>query len=400
MASYQNAFMATQNGKEYGTTDNSVTNLDQFEPAKHNVLSYFNFISSKRSRYMKYYVLAAIISVVLILVLLDETSSGSSPSILPTMDDAASGSSICEDPKYFKKVLKEEHTQSIGGMFKILPSSANRFEASGVAYDAGRDVYWVVFDSLHAIGKLSSDLTRNDDNILVHPSSLIGTDDFDEFVDSDFEGIVYDIKTDILYLLSESVLFKNGKQKVYHPILRKAIYDDKSTYDVTSACVMDYDMPSDNKGFEGLGLVEIDGTEYLVGQCEGNHCASGSKGRDSGNGQWVLFDVAPVSVFEDEDYQYLLDVGIECVYKPLGQFELPSYVDFEDYSDFAFKAKPGINRYDVVIISQASSMLWVGEVEWDLEDGPDFDVNKDDGTLLEFPKRYDCETVFCNVEGS
>ena len=147
-------------------------------------------------------------------------------------------------------------------------------------------------------------------------------------------------------------------------------------------------------------MITIDGNKYFVGLCEGNHCDTGSKGKDSGNGMVVLIEFEPEILVKDEagDYEYLVDIGINCLYKSIKMYKLPAFIDFIDYSALQFKAQNASynNHYDLAIVSQESSALWVGEIEWTLDDGPVF---KDDGDIYKFPKGGDCETIFCNVEG-
>lgn len=402
-----NSYQRTEVVNHVSNTDHdtSITNLDDLNSSynlNNNLLSNFNIISTKWYK-IKYYVFAAITAIILIWLISDITSSSTStPSIIPSSSDDAvqSKSDICESKDYFKQTLKEQYTAT----FQIIKNAenANKYEASGVIYDSSRDVFWVVFDSLYALGKITSDLMRSSDNILVHPLNNVNSDYFNG-QDSGFEGITRDAATDILYILTESVLFKNNKNKiVYHPIIRSAKYDEMSAYTVNAICAIDFIAPSDNKGFEGLNLIHIDGQKYFVGLCEGNHCESGSKGKESGNGRVVLIDFVPEMLSNNGgEYQYLIDVGIDCLYKTIKQFKLPSYIDFIDYSALQFRAHDmgQDNLYDLAIVSQESSSLWIGQVEWSVDDGPDFDVNDDNGKIYQFPKRNDCETVFCNVEG-
>merc|ERR1712129_69798 len=84
------------------------------------------------------------------------------------------------------------------------------------------------------------------------------------------------------------------------------------------------------------------------------------------------------------------------------QYKLPSYIDFTDYSAMQHKSSDigGDNVYDLAVVSQESSSLWIGKVEWSLQDGPNFEKSAEsESKLYEFPKRGECETFFCNVEG-
>jgi len=270
-----------------------------------------------------------------------------------------------------------------------VPETVKNFEASGIVYDSSRDVYWVVFDSLYALGMLSSDLSRNGENALIQ-SAQNGV-----IKESGFEGITFDPQTDSIYVVAESVEFTNNDgETVYHPVITTINYEDGDTYQETNVCISDFEAPSDNKGFESLNLIVIDDQKYFVGLCEGNHCDAGKKGKDSGNGRIILIEFEPVNI--SKSYQYLNDVGIDCMYKSIETYKLPKYIDFVDYSAMQFrKTKNKNNKFDVVVVSQESSAIWVGKVEWSLNNGPDFD----DGKIYEFPKGGNCETMFCNVEG-
>ena len=170
-----------------------ISNLDDFDFYAHslrdNILSHFNLFGargSSPSAMIKYYLIVVLAVVVLLMTISGIASHFSAPPLLPTMDavdySAWSDDGNCNDGGYFKFTLKEEYTQSIGGMLKHSPN-APKFEASGVVYDSSRDAYWVVFDSLWSIAMLTSDLTRNDENMLIDSDQNSGDDD------SGFEGI-------------------------------------------------------------------------------------------------------------------------------------------------------------------------------------------------------------------
>eukprot|EP01084_Bolivina_argentea_P205695 351348_1 len=319
MSSYQNNNLLHSN---HSTYDGSITDLDSKNNTKNNILSYFNFMSSSnKCKKIKYYAVGLVISVLLILVLLHITSnpagsSVSTPLVSPINDKSSTDTSpqydygFCEHKDYFKKAIKEVYSQAIGGIIKNV-ENANKYEASGVIYDSSRDVYWVVFDSLYAIGKLTSDLTRNDNNLLV-VSNVNGINENEKGLESGYEGITRDPDTDIFYLLTEAQAFTdNNGDTVNHPVIRAVTYDEQETYTEQQMCVVDFLDASDNKGFESLNLIEIDGQKYFVGLCEGNYCEDGSKGRDPGHGRMILINYeAQVLTADDTEYKYLMDDGI------------------------------------------------------------------------------------------
>eukprot|EP01083_Nonionella_stella_P075125 204027_1 len=320
------------------------------------------------------------------------STSNIDPTTTPTIQ-------LCDNEDYFKQVLKEEHSQRIGGLIKNIHQD-DQYEASGVLYDILRDVYWVVFDNLHSISKLSSDLARSDDNLLVSPSTDIKINKDDD----GYEGITHDFENDVFYLLTESVGFDDDDSgdTFHHPILRAVVYDEQSTFTQTQICAVDYDMPSDNKGLEGVDIIVIDGVKYFVGLCEGNYCSKSDAGKDVGHGRILLFEYEPTSIVADGSYEYLiLSEGIQCIHQVINVYELPAYIEFIDYSDIEFKHRNDTdvaNQYYVAIVSQSSAAFWMGEVTWSSVDGPEF--NEDyDSEIYEFPRGGDCEVIFCGVEG-
>lgn len=196
--------------------------------------------------------------------------------------------------------------------------------------------------------------------------------------------------------MTESAEFSNNDgDTVYHPLVREVQYHDGSTYSENRLCAVDFEAPSDNKGFEGLQLVNVDGEKFFVGLCEGNHCAKGDKGRDAGNGRVVVFGFGQKEI-DDEQYQYLMDVGIGCLYSTMQTVDLPKEIEFEDYAALQFRPRDGESaNFDVVIGSQESAAIWVGTAEWTQSEGLKFG----NGTIYQFPKTGNCETQFCNVEG-
>ena len=184
---------------------------------------------------------------------------------------------------------------------------------------------------------------------------------------------------------------------MYHPLIREVRYDGGAIYSENRLCAVDFEASSDNKGFEGLQVVAVDGEKYFVGLCEGNYCSHGRKGRESGNGRLVLIGFGPHSISEAK-HQYLVDVGIGCLYSTMDTVALPPAVDFVDYSALQFRpcndSGDGFN-YEVVVVSQESAALWRGKAEWTQQNGLRFGG----GAIYQFPKGGDCQTQFCNVEG-
>lgn len=93
-----------------------------------------------------------------------------------------------------------------------------------------------------------------------------------------------------------------------------------------------------------------------------------------------------------------VDVGIGCLYTTLEIVDLPSEVQFTDYSAVQFRQRNRVGdfgNFDVVVVSQASAAIWQGTAQWTQMEGLTFG----NGSIYQFPKTNDCDTQFCNVEG-
>jgi len=385
-----------------------------------NILSHFNLCSAKGSRVSV--VVKVLMAAAVLLTMVVMASHFSVPALSPSIDAVAFNfSASCNDRDYMKFTLKEEMTQSIGGMLKHSPN-VPKFEASGMVYDASRDGYWVVFDNLWSIAMLTSDLSRNDENMLLESTRM----DIDPDQDSGFEGIAWDKEEDLLYVVTESVEFQdNDGNTVYHPLIRSIKpdgdeFEGVKHYEEQVICACEFEAPSDNKGFEGLNMLTVGPKmawgrqKYFVALCEGNYCKSGDEGEEPGNGRVVVIDAEFHEIWPGGEYQYLEDANMDivCTAKTLKIVDLPKSVEFIDYSSIQIREKYysfGSKRedwpteeqktwpdFDVVITSQQSAAMWVGTAKWTEADGLVFN---DEGTIYQFPKAGDCETQFCNVEG-
>jgi hypothetical protein len=303
---------------------------------------------------------------------------------------------VCLNSDYTKWALKLQYSASFGGSFMALKGT-KKYEASGIRYDNVNDRYYVVFDSLFGLGSLVSTLDRSYDNILVPDSqgNITG--------DSDYEGIAIDRETEEIYLLTEAIKYKLNNNnnnndlddKVYQAVISHAnmttIDGESQYYSVKKSCYVEYNFTHENKGFEGLSLLQLDNrtTRYFLGLCEGNYCEGGNKGRTTGHGRILVIKYkSDINKKDDPTRKY------DCSHQVLTTIKLPKSIDFTDYSALSFRKIDGSpNYYRVIIASQEDSAVWIGY--FDLEK---FEFSEH-GDIYVFPKIADCKTVFCNVEG-
>jgi hypothetical protein len=231
----------------------------------------------------------------------------------------------------------------------LLPTGhSHRWEASGVLALDGR--LYVVCDDLRAIARLGENLLPTDDVVTLPDGRGRG-----------YEDLAHDPATGRFYLLVESL--RNGS----HWMARVEEYD--ADLQPVSHGWLDFDLPSSNKGMEGLTCVRRSGTTYLLGLCEGNFCADGSRGRTPGGGR--------IQVFEQRGTEW----------SQVASVRLPSTLPFRDYSAL------GARNEQLAVVSQESSALWVGRLE------PGEWAVRDAGTLYGFPRDQHGKVVYCNVEG-
>jgi hypothetical protein len=225
-----------------------------------------------------------------------------------------------------------------------------RWEASGVLARDGD--YFVVFDDRTEIARISHDLQPKDSNGLLGMSHA----------DYGFEGITYNDRKQRFYLLVEA---RQHAKRRYKALIVEYDRDFKYVKDRPA----DFTFESGNKGFEAIAYAQRGGKDYLLALCEGNHCKGGRKGRTPGGGR--------VQVFEKSKKEWRHRYGIH----------LPICLPFVDYSGMS--AENG----RVAIVSQETSMLWVGqfnEEDW---------TWIDEGRLYEFPRSVNSSILYGNIEG-
>lgn len=225
-----------------------------------------------------------------------------------------------------------------------------RWEASGVLAKNGE--YFVVFDDRTEIARISHDLQPHSSNGLLGMSHA----------DYGFEGITYNDRKQRFYLLVEARKHAKG---CYKALIVEYDRDFKYVKDRPA----DFTFESGNKGFEAIAHVRRGSKDYLLALCEGNNCKGGRKGRTPGGGR--------IQVFEKSKKEWRHCYGIH----------LPACLPFSDYSGMS------VDNGRVVVVSQETSMLWVGhfnEQEW---------AWTDEGRLYEFPRSADGSILYGNIEG-
>ena len=225
-----------------------------------------------------------------------------------------------------------------------------RWEASGVLVKDGR--FFVVFDDRAEIGRFTADLRPGNSNRLVGMAHG----------DFGFEGITYNAAKQRCYLLVEARKHTRG-----HYQACAVEYDVDFRY--VKERTIDFEFQSNNKGFEAIAHMRRKSRDFLLALCEGNRCKCGKKGRKPGGGR--------VQLFEKKRKRWAHSDTIA----------LPPHLPFVDYSGMS------IEQGRVAVVSQVSSMLWVGEFDeasWNWRDA---------GQLYEFPKSEDGTIRYGNIEG-
>ena len=231
------------------------------------------------------------------------------------------------------------------------PELGQRWEASGVCLAAGQ--LCVIFD--------------NSPHVLRLPLPPWSGGPSVELIRQRGEGIGYEDLASApdplrFFLLIESDLYAPG-------VFQARIETFDADFRYLETAWVDFPLERANKGLEGLAFVQRGGQEYLLALCEGNKCRGGALGRRPGGGR--------IHLLQKKDGQWAR----------VAKLKLPKSLRFEDYSS--------LDLVDdrIVVVSQASSALWVGQLQ------PDSWSFVDNGQVFVFPPDEQGQPVYCSVEG-
>ena len=345
------------------------------------------------------------------------------------------GAACARDRMYTKRTLKALHDAPVGALLSYEALLGERkFEASDVI--SYGDHYYVVCDSSWAILRVHKSMP-----LLSAANAQIGApqDGYEEG-DSGFEALVHDATSDSIYVVRESVqaapaggggakavstraaraiagedddddaggaaasavswLLSGGQSAAkeapagaYHAMVYQLGFEGGLTtatnYSVVDACPSEMEFEGDSKGFEGATSIRgKDGTLYLLGLCEGNHCREGAAGKEAGNGRIVV--MAREETKEGDDGQN------SCRWKTVTTLELPPTAAFIDYSAIALHH----STKTVAVTSQENSQVWIGALSGGANgDFVPEEAKFEEGKVYDFPRDANCNLQYCNIEG-
>lgn len=232
-----------------------------------------------------------------------------------------------------------------------IPRSGSVLEASGVVVKDGH--CFVVFDNIRRIAQVGSSLMPG-----AADHCWVG-----RLRDGEgYEDIAYSADERRFYALIEAEKHPDG---TYKAIIEE--YDEQFRF--TGRRRVNVPFEKRNRGFEGLRAMRSKGTTCLLALCEGNHGRAGVRGNTPGGG---LIHVLQRS---------------GQAWEPVAQINLPSSLDFKDYSALALRGDR------LAVVSQKSARMWVGKLRaqnWTIAG---------DGCSYDFPRNKDGKRLYCTVEG-
>ncbi len=222
----------------------------------------------------------------------------------------------------------------------LLGNSLDRYEASGVTVADGELV--VAFDNSTKVAVV--DLALQD----AYLEKTAGGGH------SNFEALTWDPVRERYYALVEAD--RRGSK------WRGRIWELDDDLDRRRRSWLDgHEVSHAGKGFEGVAYFRHDGEEYLLALLEGNHGRGDAKSRERGHGRIKVFQ-------RGSGGSWSMSVTVR----------VPEGAKFSDYS--------GLDIRDgrLALISQESSMLWVGELDpsaWTLSKGQVYRFPRDRSTI-------------------
>lgn len=244
------------------------------------------------------------------------------------------------------EIVREERFERLFG------GKLERYEASGVVH--ARGAFYVVFDNSTRVAVVDEKLSQDGSKIT---KPLVEGDQA-----SDFEGLTYDPEHERFLAVVEA--------DKHHGEWRGQLWELDEDLDLNRTVNLPGELPSGGKGYEGLAFVSRGGESYLLALLEGNNGESDTMGRERGNGRIDVFRRVSKKKYELEE-----------------TLVIPPTALFEDYSGLSVD-----EQGRVAIVSQSSSLLWVGQLS------PDAWEMQDEGRVFTFP-RLSSRILFGAVEG-
>eukprot|EP01067_Filipodium_phascolosomae_P000176 Filipodium_phascolosomae@DN1143_c0_g1_i1.p1 len=344
--------------------------------------------------------------------------------------------SLCESKDFTSIFLKSMFEMSFAGLFRDTKGE-KKFEASDIVLVG--DSYWAVCDNSWALEKLHSSLTPfSEKNVQVGNPKGYGKGKYSEEAgqDSGWEALVFLPENGNFLAVRESIESEMSEETSFRAVVQELHVDNLESpqnYTIVEECETEFEFTSSNKGFEGaISLRNAKGERFLIGLCEGNYCDSGARGRDPGHGRLVFMTKTKIPKkmmhlkerHENNNKHQGSDSGeSKCMWKTVMTLDLSPEAKFVDYSAVAIRGSR------LVVTSQESSSLWIGDLEglvWPSEvlslkktgDGGEKSsadmlfgehekllpenlksVKLSTGKVLNFPRNDNCQVQYCNIEG-
>ena len=220
--------------------------------------------------------------------------------------------------------------------------AGKRYEASGVHFENG--YLYVVFDDKPHILRIRPDWSTGEEAPTLIDTHVGGIG---------YEDITYQPFEERWYCLIEASETESGGFKP-----RIDAFD--ASFRFVASHWLDFPVKKENKGIEGLSYLRYRGENYILGLCEGNACKSGSAAAKQAR------DASRCSAGRTET----------------GSTPAPSSCPRRCLSRIT---PPGVGVY-VTVVSQVSSVMWVGRVRSD-PTGLD-DLFEDAGRNVSVPAQH------------